>query len=226
MPAAAAGLPATPEEAIARLVALNNGHGLQSPEGEALLSGELDRLASPGTGRLPGSDRVVAIGADKAVARIAAADGRPDIYLYMRREPGGWTIHALRTLALTGVLAELRRLLRAQPSRSAEEERSLRNAELVLAPDRELIVWALAHRDLLDRVRPQPASPEVSRELEEAGGSGVRIENGRTIVSLGGILDNEVGFLFAPDGQPPPIDPDSHIWVEPVGEGWYLFKTT
>jgi hypothetical protein len=24
----------------------------------------------------------------------------------------------------------------------------------------------------------------------------------------------------------PPIDPSDHIWIEPLGDGWYLFRTT
>jgi hypothetical protein len=46
-------------------------------------------------------------------------------------------------------------------------------------------------------------------------------------VTIGGILDNSVGFLHAADpASVPPIDPSEHIWIEPVGDGWYLFKTT
>ena len=210
-----------------RLVALNNSRALKSPEGEALLSGELDDLKSAGSGDWPHPDRVVAIGADRAVGRRSSPTGQfSDSYFYLRRGAEGWSIYAYRTLALTAVLAELRRLLRAQPARSPEEERSLRNAELVLAPDRELIAWAQAHRDLLERARAEPASADLARDLEEAGGNRVQVDNGSTIVSIGGILDNEVGFLFAPDGRPPAIDPDSYIWIEPAGDGWYLFKTT
>jgi hypothetical protein len=210
-----------------RLVALNNSRSLKSPEGAALLSGELERWGSAGHGEWPLADRVIAIGVDRAVARLTAPTGEySDDYFYLRRDGDGWTIYAYRTLALTGVLVELRRLLKAQPSRSPEEERTLRNAELILAPDRGLIAWAQAHRDLLERTRATPDSTEIGRELEEAGGNRVRVEDGRTIVSIGGILDNEVGFLFAPDGRAPAIDPDSYIWIEPVGGGWYLFKTT
>jgi hypothetical protein len=212
---------------MARLVALNNSRRLNSAEGKALLSGELDRMDFAGSGTWSAPDPIVAIGADGAVARLSDPAGLfADSYFYLRRGSAGWTVYAYRTLALTGVLEELRRLLKAAPSRSPEEERSLRNAELVLARDRELIAWAQAHRDLLDRARAEPGSAAVARELESAGGTGVRVEEGRTIVSIGGILDNEVGFLFAPDGRPPPIDPSRYIWVEPIGDGWYLFKTT
>jgi hypothetical protein len=219
-------LPATPEAAMELLVALNNSRRLNSPQGKALLSGELDRFDSAGTGEAPRADRIVPVGAGRAVARIPSAGGDPDTYFYLRRDPGGWTVYALRALALTGILAELRRSLADLPSRSPEEEKSLRNAELVLAPDRALIAWAQAHRELLDRARTAPASADVARDLESAGGTGVRVEDGRTIVSIGGILDNEVGFLFAPDGRTPAIDPGSYIWIEPAGNGWYLFKTT
>jgi hypothetical protein len=102
----------------------------------------------------------------------------------------------------------------------------LRNIELVLASDSELLAWRKSHRALLERARAAPSSPEVQRELREAGASRVGVENGLTIVSIGGILDNVVGFLWAPEGRVPSISPSEYIWIEPAGDGWYLFKTT
>lgn len=220
-------LPPTPEVAMARFVALNNARGLQSAEGKALLAGELDRVDTPGIDVLPPPDRLVRLGANSAVARIPAhAGGSPDLYWFLEKREEGWSLVSMRALALTGVIAELRRLLRAQPTRTTEEEATLRNAELTLSPDRQLLAWAQAHRGLLAQVRAAPGSAEANRAVKAAGGNYSRLEDGIVFLSIGGILDNEVGFLFPLGGKPPAVDESSFIWIEPAVDGWFLFKTT
>jgi hypothetical protein len=224
---AARALPPTPEAAMARFVTLNNARGLASAEGKALLAGELDSADTPGLGELAPADRIVRIGADSAVARIpAGADGAPDLYWFLERRDGGWSLVGMRTLALTGVLVEMRRLLLAQPSRTADEEAILRNAELTLAPDRKLLAWAAAHRQLLAQVRAAPGSAETERAVRAAGGNRSWREGGNVFLSIGGILDNVVGFLLPDAGPPPAMDSSGYIWIEPAVDGWYLFKTT
>jgi hypothetical protein len=47
------------------------------------------------------------------------------------------------------------------------------------------------------------------------------------IVSIGGILDNAVGYLYAAPGcVVPEMSPDRYVLVEPMTDGWFLFKTT
>ncbi|MET1112932.1 MAG: hypothetical protein ABWX67_15555 [Allosphingosinicella sp.] len=224
---AAGALAPTPEAAMSRFVTLNNARGLGSAEGKALLAGELDGADTPGMGELAPADRLVRIGADSAVARIpATAGGAPDLYWFLARRGDGWSLVGMRTLALTGIVAESRRLLRALPTRTAEQEADLRNAELTLAPDRELLAWAAAHRALLAQVRAAPGSAEADRAVKAAGGHDARREGGIVFLSIGGILDNEVGFLFPLAGPPPMMDASGYIWIEPAVDGWYLFKTT
>jgi hypothetical protein len=224
---AADALSPTPEAAMTRFVSLNNGRRLASEEGKALLAGELDEVDTPGMGQLSAPDRLVRTGADSAVARIPAnADGAPDLYWFLERREGSWSVVGMRTLALTGVVVELRRLLRAQPSRTADEETVLRNAELTLAPDRELLAWAAGHRELLAKVRAAPGSAATDRAVQVAGGNRSRLEGGIVFLSIGGILDNEVGFLLPLTGRPPTMDAGGYIWIEPAIDGWYLFKTT
>jgi hypothetical protein len=45
------------------------------------------------------------------------------------------------------------------------------------------------------------------------------------MVTVGGVLDDTVGFVHAPAGEPP-IAPNRLIWVEPLGGDWYLVRTT
>jgi len=233
-----------PRVALERLLALNAASHLNGPEGRALLTGELASLDRPSIGPLVPPDALVALTGGKAVARIPAhGDDAPDLYLYLRQGPDGhWTIEAARTLALTGLTRELRRMLRAIPHRTADLEAGLRNAELTLASDQALRTWFAENRASLERLRgiaegggtpPDEVervveSPQVTRLLGDLHAILVRISHvGVVSVTIGGILDNSVGFLHAPNpAVVPAIDPSDHIWIEPVGDGWYLFKTT
>lgn len=224
---ASAALPPTPDLAMERFVAMNNGRGLNSAEGRELLAGELESYEGSGVGRLPLPDKIIQAGPDMAVARMAAQEGsHPDLYFYLRRNSAGWTITALRSLALTGVLEELILLDRQAPSADPEMRLAIRNAELVLSSDRALIAWAAANRDLLEQARAAPASAEIAKRVREAGLTLVARDGDLILVTIGGILDNEVGFLWAPEGAAPAIDASRYIWVEPIGGGWHLFKTT
>lgn len=44
--------------------------------------------------------------------------------------------------------------------------------------------------------------------------------------TIGGMLDNTVGFIYSPKDAPPQIDGWRYIWVEKIAAGWYLFRTT
>ncbi|WP_324676927.1 hypothetical protein [Hymenobacter sp. GOD-10R] len=44
---------------------------------------------------------------------------------------------------------------------------------------------------------------------------------------IGGLVENTVGLLYQPDAKAvPAINPDSIIVIKPIGNGWYLYKTT
>lgn len=229
--------------ALSRFLALNASSELAGPEAQTLLEGELDGVERPTLGPLPEPDRIVMLSDTSAVARLPAqGEALPDGYLYLRSQEGVWSIHALRTLALTGVLHELRRRARALPSLSPDLEAQVRNADLVLSSDRRLRAWfgenrpalerlvaiASAHRGEADEHGLRIEAPEARAIVERLHLNRVSIlPSGVVRVSIGGILDNEVGFMHAPDPETvPPIDPSDHIWVEPLGGGWYLFKTT
>lgn len=50
--------------------------------------------------------------------------------------------------------------------------------------------------------------------------------NGNIEITIGGITDNSVGFVYSPARTPPVIDGWRYIWVEEVAAGWYLYRTT
>jgi len=236
-----------PRAVVERFVALNAAGQLTSPEGRALFGGELQPLSRPSIGAIPAPDRIVMLDGGLAVGRIPGEnESRPDAYFYLRRGEGvRWTIVAIRTFALPQFVHELRDNIRQSPpqARTAELDATLQNIELEMRPDAELHAWFAAHRAELDELRriaaPQiaaatdefpravetPATQQILARLDALSVSVSRA--GITTVLIGGILDNSVGFLHADDpAAVPAIDPGDYIWIEPVGEGWYLFRTT
>jgi hypothetical protein len=232
-----------PQAAVERFLSLNATSALDGAEGRALLAGELEHTHRPTFGPLSPPDRIVMLIGGKAVARLPAqGEDRPDLYLYLSQRDGAWTLDGVRALALTGVPRELRRLLRALPHRTPDEEATLANVELVLASDRDLHTWFAHNRPDMEILRGMAQS-----RREAAGDGGLAIStpdsaallqrlhllalsvsrDGLVEVTIGGMVDNEVGFLHASDpASVPPIDPGDHIWIEPLGDGWYLFRTT
>src|SRR3712207_5975374 len=59
-----------PRAAFERFRALSDARQLDSAEGRALLTGELEQVTGPSVGPLDAPDRVLLIGADRAVARV------------------------------------------------------------------------------------------------------------------------------------------------------------
>ena len=50
---------------------------------------------------------------------------------------------------------------------------------------------------------------------------------GSLLYHIGGVLDNSVGYLYQPDpAKVPAISAGYFILIRPLGNGWYLYKTT
>lgn len=50
---------------------------------------------------------------------------------------------------------------------------------------------------------------------------------GTVLYHLGGVLDNSVGYMYQPDPKKvPPVSAGYFILIRPLGNGWYLYKTT
>lgn len=234
-----------PRVALAQLRRLSESSALRAPEGRALLAGELAEHDATSWGEVPDADRVLILLGGTAVARLPAqSEQRQDSYLYFRQlTEGRWVITAVRSLALMGIPMDLRRHLRALPARDAEQDWTLANLELTLASDAQLREWFETHRADLDRLRR--LAEAMRRERQER--QDIRVEGpeatelvralhglmltvsaqGIVRLTIGGILDNEVGFLHTPEPSlAPAIDPGTFIWIEPLDGGWYLYKTT
>lgn len=226
---------------LAKLIALNDRRELNRPEARMLLSGELKDAARDATwGPISKPDRIVMLAGDAAVVRLPATRASPDSYLFLDRLAGGrWTIHAGRSLALMGIPVRLRDALREKPSLTMEDQVILRNLELALSSDAELKLWFGDHRVQLEMLRSRLESAESKvggfnrRDdtddgmlLKSIGLTLATNEDGLVRLTIGGMVDNEVGFLHAVATKVPPIDPSEYIWIEPLGDDWYLYKTT
>ena len=231
-----------PGDTIARFLDLNKAGRLDSKDGRALFGGELAQMRASTLGPLTASDKIIAVGDAVAVARLPANSGNPtDIYLYLGiTASGAWAIEAIRALALPQFVATLRNDLIQRASRTEEEEHTLAQIDLMMRSDAQLRQWFIDNRGKMDALRKvalAEGSGAGSRRIEsdaartalgEIHGSTLELsDTGAVIVTLGGIVDNTVGFLFAPHANAAPqIGTGSYIWVEPVGDGWFLFKTT
>lgn len=211
---------------------------------EGFLGGELSGADLSGGGNGPQKvDKIVLLEKDKAVARCADIVGQPNEYLYLTKVGENWQIHTIRSLALPRFLWDLKDDLAATPNRSADSEAMYQNLLLTTRSDGELRNWFFDHKQELDEMR---VLTPVFEKFSEDGMSNRRLSNsartndlvaalhlnyaemedGNFNVSVGGILDNSVGFLYADAENVPKISPSEYIWVEPLGDGWYLYRTT
>jgi hypothetical protein len=221
---------------VQRIFDLSKAKQLASAEGQALRSGEMAKAKVTTLGSAAYPDKIVMLTDDMAVVRLPASKEHPDLYLYANRDSAGlWTWNSYRALALTGILFSLRDGLRKKKTLTNDEANTLRNVELTLSSDKALIGWFATHRQDLEKVRiatrtgkPIDSSGKnsASKLLAELGLLGATFEDGVLSVTIGGMVDNEVGFLFAPPNKVPAISSDRYIWIEPIGDDWYLYKTT
>jgi hypothetical protein len=231
-----------PNDTIARFLQFNKAGQLDSADARALFSGELSPMRASTLGPLTASDKIIAVSDTVAVARLPANSGNPtDIYLYLTRPASGaWSIQAIRALALPPFVATLRNDLTQRVSRTDKDEHMLAQIDLMMRSDAQMRQWFAENRLRLDAVRTIALADRggtgarriegdaARKALDEIHASALDLsETGAVVVTLGGIVDNAVGFLFAPHaGAEPQIGSSSYIWVEPVGNGWFLFKTT
>lgn len=175
----------------------------------------------------------------RAVARVGC-DGRhrrADLYFYLAPTPAGWRIETVRGFAMTGFLEEILRL--GTESGDPTMQPAVANARLVLQDDAGQRAWFVAHRGNLEALAAaakdqlaeglwvtREEDSAIGRAVQELALNGVHREAGIVYVSVGGLVDNEVGFLKIEHGAPPPITTDDYIWVEPLDGGWWLFRTT
>lgn len=163
---------------------------------------------------------------------ITANHRSTDWYAYLRRDATTWKVEAVRTLALPGLFFSLLDTLSAK-KRTPSEELTYQNMLLTTKSDAELKNYFLKNKPQSDKLVASFRSGNQNRiksTLEALHLNTVRsFSRHETIidVSIGGILDNSVGFMYVPTGASPPMmSPSEFIYVEEIVDRWYLYKTT
>lgn len=237
MPAAFA--QATPETTIARFVELANAGELTTSEGQGILTGEAKEFATNAKSALPAADKVIIASPALAVARMVLQGGPgedADVYFYLEKTPAGWAVSSYRAMAMTGMSQMLLAELKKRRNLSPTEQLEKLNLELTLSSDSELRSWFDSNHTKLaaltdaflkadDRAQDR-LDPRITADLKQIGLTTIEEVNGEVRLVIGGMLDNTVGFLKPGPSGPPSISPSEYIWVEDVGNGWFLFRTT
>lgn len=224
---------ASPEATISRFVELANAGQLTTVEGQSILTGEARQFATDAKSNLPAADKIIAVSSTLAVARIVLRGGpgqEVDAYFYLEKTSAGWAVSAYRAMALSGMDQMLLAEMKKRPTLSPKEQLEKLNLELTLSSDAQLRAWFAANQEKFVRLTAASPSvkfdPAVVADLEVLGVSTVEETAGEVRVIIGGTLDNTVGFLKPGPAGPPAISPSEYIWMEDVGGGWFLFRTT
>lgn len=221
--ASAALAQATPEAALTRFIGLANAGELTTPEGQAILTGEARQMATAAKSNLPAADKVVAVSPTFAAARVvlrSPAGEEADAYFYLEKTAAGWAVSAFRQMAMSGMDMMLLAEMRKQKQLPPDDQIRKRNLELTLSTDSKLRAWFAANRQAIENLQPPYADlPALGLLSVSETASGKEIVVGKT-------LDSTVGFLRAGALGPPAINPSSYIWIEDLGGGWFLFRTT
>lgn len=227
---------------LAELDRLSAAGKLQSEDGKALRTGEALRWQEASLNERLTIDTLVQISPGRAVARLPAGQSLQDSYIYLEKVGGRWKVSATRALALTGPIREAVADLENNVA-LRDREFLLRNFRLTLATDAELKAWFGTNKAALEALRNDYLAARTNEAWRIAEGEDkgsplsdrmralglIAIAPGESSgveIMIGGVVDNSVGFLFVGEQAPPPMSDDEYIWVESIGDGWCLFRTT
>jgi hypothetical protein len=129
-------------------------------------------------------------------------------------------------MAMTDMSYVLLREMNKQATLSPADQDEKRNLELLLSSDRQLRAWFAANRPALDALAQSSQSSSTEARLKAIGVRSMEKVRDQIVLTIGGAVDNTVGFLRAGPSGPPAISPSEFIWIESVGDDWYLFRTT
>ncbi|MBB4638761.1 hypothetical protein [Longimicrobium terrae] len=176
-----------------------------------------------------------------------------DAYLFLNNQGDGWQLVAYRMLWLPPLFYEMADSLAARPDPDEQSRRTLRAMRLATASDSVLRAHFLANRagfnalvqhtmaladsspvqaDSYEQGSPPPPADQLRvrddlRALDLDMATRDRNAPGCLLFHIGGMMDNSVGYLYAPSGcRVPAMTPGPFIYVEQIAPGWYLYKTT
>jgi hypothetical protein len=179
-------------------------------------------------------------------------EGTFDAYVYLRRDADLWQITAFRRLALPGLFYLAFDSLVARPGGSPEDERVIANLKLTVASDSALKQHFEEHAAAFDSLARSaatladaelpsaypddaeapltPRGMELRERMRRLLLTGIGRDEqapGCLLMVVGGMIDNSVGYLYAPPGcTVPRMSPTYFIYIETLRPGWYVYKTT
>ena len=155
-----------------------------------------------------------------------------DMYCFLRLEEN-WKIHALRSLALPQFVWMLIDSLRADPDPPDSMKAMLASLELLTSSDSALAAHVTDNLDRFNALvetfrrgnRAQVSDEVAALGLDTAFTGGAC--PGCIFFLIGGILDNEAGYIYAEDETAVPcMSSDLYILVLKIAPHWFLYKTT
>ena len=173
-----------------------------------------------------------------------------DWYAHLVRVDGIWKLSAVRALSLPPLFYAAMDSLGASTQVPDSLRSMLSNMRLTAAPDSALRAFLTANTPALERIATGFARTSVGSIAAAPAGLKAPTEELRGLatqlaalnlsgayrdadhpacvfVEIGGMIDNEVGFLYAPPGcAVPEMSPERFIYVERVAGSWFLYKTT
>jgi hypothetical protein len=178
---------------------------------------------------------------EKAMVAVEAGSGDPsdrelDYYIYLESAKGKWKLAAVRTLWLPGVFdMAIQELEKKGRNRTKEENWQLENSKLTIKSDKFLKGYLRDNLEKFDRMfelheaGKQKEEAEVAKKLLLGPGENGRFGFGKGVTAflIGGMIDNEVGYLYIPEGMLlPTMGPGFLIYLERIEGNWFLYKTT
>jgi hypothetical protein len=186
------------------------------------------------------------------VFTVQVADRRraQDWYAYLNKVATSWRLAAVRTLAIPAPFFMLLDSLQAARSLADSERQMLENMRLTVTPDSGLKAFFVIKRGDLESIAnsfareaarsiaaapaglkaPTPALRSLATRLATLHFRGAWRDAdhlGCVFLEIGGMIDNEVGFVRCSSGANiPSMTPERFILVESITSGWYLYKTT
>lgn len=178
-----------------------------------------------------------------------------DVYFYLLKNQN-WTIHAARSLVMKQSARNALKSLDSIPEAQRGEPYSKTHAHSYTFETENLNLWDNSDYVLTAHFNSHKKQfHQVQKRLVKKGftksdtlvGNGIKDKKIKKLTDqmlirsfeydrrypgcifyvIGGISDNTVGYLYQPDPKKVPIITEKHyIIIKPMGDGWYLFKTT
>ena len=167
----------------------------------------------------------------RAIYAVLLTQGKQsqDWYAYLKKDKGTWKLSAIRNLALPGLFFMALQQAEEKATRNNKEEQNYQNMLLTIKTDSELKQYLNDNlKQLTEIVKLASSDIDLAKEKAESIFlNHVSKSNDLININIGGMLDNSVGYLFAPNNKDVPSMSDSeYIYIEHVIGNWYIYKTT